>query len=626
MDLKNIIIGLAFILAAFGLMFYQSSQMAPPPEQPETVEPGGGEADPRSPEETAGPGEGGNDFETLDGGGAPAEAAGTTAEEGEESVFRPVEEEKTVKEPVAEPESAEVVRVLANDFIEVEFTNRGGAIKRINFRKTKRGGPDTFAFNAAAALPALGLSFQGPESPRAYDRPYSIVESATDAERIVFERELGGGIVVRRSYRINPPGDGEADPYLIEHETELLNRSGQALRSGSGAFVNLGTVYTIGRDKRGEFLNFGYYDGEDAEFVGIRKFTGSDGFLFGIGASAPVPEVEETVPRLEWGTVKNQFFAFVATVGEGLRSNGFYATGTTVVPPDDADGAPAEAIRASLAFPIDRIDPGASQEIRIDYYAGPKEFRRLSRLGEGQDLVMQFGFFGFFSKILLFFLYGVHAVIPSWGWSIVVMTILIKLLFWPLTAKAAQSQKRMQKIQEPLKELREKYKDNPQKMQKETMKLFRENKVNPAAGCLPILIQMPIFIGLFWMLRTASELRYAPFLWINDLSSPDTVAEIFGFPVNILPLIMGASMYFQMKMTPAMSTGDAMQQKIFKLLPFVFLFILYNFSSGLVLYWTVQNLLTILQQYITNKRSDVANEPVVLPSAAKKKARKQAKK
>jgi len=274
-----------------------------------------------------------------------------------------------------------------------------------------------------------------------------------------------------------------------------------------------------------------------------------------------------------------------------------------------------------LNFPITRIDPGDRQVIDIQYYAGPKEFNRLTKLGENQDEVMQFGFFGFFSKILMFFLYAIHSFIPSWGWSIVVMTIIIKLCFWPLTAKAAASQKRMRKIQEPLKEIREKFKDSPQKMQKETMRLFRENKVNPAAGCLPILIQMPIFFGLFWMLRTASELRYAPFLWINDLSQPDTVAHIFDFPINILPLIMGATMYFQMQMTPAMASADAMQQKIFKFLPFIFLIFLYNFSSGLVLYWTVQNLLTILQQYITNKRDDVANEPVVIPGSNKKKKR-----
>ncbi len=615
MDKKNLLIGLAFILAAFGLMFYQSSQLEPPPDRaPET-----------GPSESAQtPPVAGEPSSAADEGFSAAEPAGET----EPALFRPVEESPVGADDERAdtgPDVAETTRELSNDFIRVEFTNLGGAIRQIHFLQTTRGGPDTFVFNAGTDLPALGLSFQGPSALSSYRRPYVFVDEASSPTTVVFERELAGGVVLRRTYGISDRADEDADPYLVSHRTELINRSEQPLRSESGLFLNLGTVYSAGADQRGEFLSFGYYDGADAEFIRIRKFTGSSGFM-GIGARPPVESVEDDgVSRIEWGTVKNQFFAFVATVGEGLQSNGFFATGAAVPSPEDPSGPPTEALRGSLAFPIETIDPGGSQVIDIAFYTGPKEFRRLSQLGEGQDMVMQFGFFGFFSKLLLFFLYGVHSFVPSWGWSIVVMTIIIKLLFWPLTAKAAQSQKRMQKIQAPLKELREKYKDNPQKMQKETMRLFRENKVNPAAGCLPIFIQMPIFIGLFWMLRTASELRYAPFLWINDLSRPDTVAEVFGFPINLLPLLMACTMYFQMRMTPAMATGDQLQQKIFKFLPAVFLIFLYNFSSGLVLYWTVQNLLTILQQYITNKRTDVANEPVVVPGTAKKKARKKTK-
>ncbi|MEM8868681.1 MAG: membrane protein insertase YidC, partial [Verrucomicrobiota bacterium] len=226
----------------------------------------------------------------------------------------------------------------------------------------------------------------------------------------------------------------------------------------------------------------------------------------------------------------------------------------------------------------------------------------------------QFGPLSFISKLLLSFMYAIHALVQNWGVSIVIMTICIKLLFWPLTAKASQSQKRMASIQGPMAELKEKYKDNPQKMQQETLKLFKEHRVNPVAGCLPMLIQMPIFLGLFYMLRSASELRHEPFLWVSDLSQPDTLTEIAGFPINILPLFMGVTMYFQMRMMPVSPTADPAQQKIFKLLPFVFLIFLYNFSSGLVLYWTVQNLLTILQQKITNSRPDKELPP--LPEAA----------
>jgi len=616
MDKKNVIIGLACIVAAFGLMFYQSQQLEPVTPQPDA--PAAVEESETGTGESSGSSGG---LEALDNSGSTSgEVMAPAPSVGEESVFKPVvETEEAVQEEQIEDTPAEI-RTLANDFIKVDFTSRGGAIEQVEFLKTKRGGPDTFVFNADTNTPSLGLSFQGPDSRVSYNRPYQIVEGDSSDTRIVFQRTLGGGIVVRRSFEITPAGDESADPYLISHTTELINQSGQALQSGSGASLELGTVYSLGKDTRGEFLNFGYYDGEDTEFIGRKVFRGSNGFA-GIGVRAPEPVVEETVPNLEWGVIKNQFFAFVATIGDGLRSDGFYATEVKVVPADPVDGDIASAVRGSLRFPITRIEPGGRQAINIQFYAGPKEFNRLTKLGEHQDEVMQFGFFGFFSKILMFFLYAIHSFIPSWGWSIVVMTIIIKLCFWPLTAKAAASQKRMRKIQEPLKEIREKFKDNPQKMQKETMRLFRENKVNPAAGCLPIFIQMPIFLGLFWMLRTASELRYAPFLWIGDLSQPDTVGHLFGFPINILPLIMGATMYFQMQMVPAMASADAMQQKIFKFLPFIFLIFLYNFSSGLVLYWTVQNLLTILQQYITNKRDDVANEPVVIPGGGKKKKR-----
>jgi len=240
----------------------------------------------------------------------------------------------------------------------------------------------------------------------------------------------------------------------------------------------------------------------------------------------------------------------------------------------------------------------------------------LQALGNQEDEVMQFGFLSFISKLLLSFMYAIHSIVPSWGWSIVIMTICIKTLFWPLSAKASRSQKRMAKIQGPMAELKEKYKDNPQKLQQETLKVFKENQVNPVAGCLPMIIQMPIFLGLFYMLRSASELRHESFLWVSDLSMPDTLTYIAGYPLNILPLIMGLTMFFQMRMMPVSPTADPAQQKIFKFLPFIFLIFLYNFSSGLVLYWTVQNLLTILQQKIINSRPDEELTPVVASKAA----------
>jgi len=170
-----------------------------------------------------------------------------------------------------------------------------------------------------------------------------------------------------------------------------------------------------------------------------------------------------------------------------------------------------------------------------------------------------------------------------------------------VTPVSLRSSKKMATIQEPLKILREKYKDNPQKLQAETMKLFKENRINPASGCLPAVIQIPIFIGLYYMLRSASEIRFQPFLWVRDLSMPDTVGYLGSFPINIMPLLMGVTMVVQMKVTPMPST-DSAQQKIFMLMPFIFLFFCYNFPAALVLYWTVQNLFTIVQNKLTYRQ------------------------
>ena len=159
--------------------------------------------------------------------------------------------------------------------------------------------------------------------------------------------------------------------------------------------------------------------------------------------------------------------------------------------------------------------------------------------------------------------------------------------------------KRMSAYQPQMAEIREKYKSDPQKMNRKIMEFMREHKINPMGGCLPILIQLPVFFGFFTMLRSAVELRGAEFLWICDLSESDTVAHIFGFPINPMPMLMAVTMLVQARLTPTSPTMDPMQQKMMKYMPLIFIVILYNFSSGLTLYWTVQNMLSILQTKLT---------------------------
>jgi YidC/Oxa1 family membrane protein insertase len=254
-------------------------------------------------------------------------------------------------------------------------------------------------------------------------------------------------------------------------------------------------------------------------------------------------------------------------------------------------------------------------------YAGPKEYRSLDRLGAalGNQIqrVMDFGgFFGFFAKALLLSMNGLHALGLGYGLAIIGITIVIKLLFWPLTQASTRSMKRMQKLQPQMKEIQERYKEDPKKMNERLMAFMKEHRINPAAGCLPILVQIPVFFGFYKMLQSAIELRGARFLWALDLSQPDTIWIIpgLGFPLNPLPIIMGLTQFWQMRMTPPSPGMDPVQQKIFQYMPLIFLFILYNFSSGLTLYWTVQNLLTIAQMKLT--RSTGEPEPAKQPEKA----------
>lgn len=598
MDKKNTILGVVFIAAGIGFMFWQSQQIETQRleqlQQAATLEAPAGESTTPADAALTSPAEIG-----------PAQAVEAAAVS---DLFKDAEIAESVTS--AAPLTEETIVVLTNEYIEAAFTTRGGAIRTVSFLKTKRGERDDYVFNQDGLLPALSLSYSASDGQVLEFALDYRIEAQTD-DSVTFAFVTTEGMVIRRSYRIAPSGSTD-EPYMIEHSTAIENGSTAAKRLET-VYFNLGTARRITDDQVGaNYLNVGYFDGEDAEFIPLKKLTGSKGFL-GMGASAPTDKIAKAA-RIEWASVKNQFFASVLYSADRPASDLF------VYPVEvSAEGHPG--ISGSAGYDIGTLTAGETKALDFQLYVGPKEFKRLQALGNQQDLVMQFGFLGFFSKLLLAFMYAIHSIVPSWGWSIVIMTICIKLLFWPLTAKASRSQKRMSKIQGPMAELKEKYKDNPQKMQQETLKLFKEYQVNPVAGCLPMLIQMPIFLGLFYMLRTASELRHEPFLWVSDLSMPDTLMEVGGFPINILPMIMGVTMFLQMGMMPVSPTADPMQQKIFKFLPFIFLVFLYNFSSGLVLYWTVQNILTIVQQKIINSRPDEPLKPVAAKVAEKPKGK-----
>jgi YidC/Oxa1 family membrane protein insertase len=217
----------------------------------------------------------------------------------------------------------------------------------------------------------------------------------------------------------------------------------------------------------------------------------------------------------------------------------------------------------------------------------------LKELGVGAEGLIDFGFFTIVAKPLLWFLKLTHTVTKNFGIDIIILSILIKIIFLPLTQISMKSMKEMQKVQPEMGRLKEQFKNDKTRLQQETMLLYKRRKINPMSGCLPMLIQIPVFIALYNALQNSIEMRHAPFiLWIMDLSAKD--------PIYVTPIIMGATMVLQQKMTP--TAADPAQAKIFMLMPIMFTFLFLNFPSGLVLYWMVTNILSIAHQYYMNKK------------------------
>ena len=254
---------------------------------------------------------------------------------------------------------------------------------------------------------------------------------------------------------------------------------------------------------------------------------------------------------------------------------------------------------------------GAGASDRYKLYIGPKELDILKSAGKDIDRAIDHGYFGFVSVPLLYVLHFFHRFTSSYGIDIIILTVLIKLLMWPLTHKSFSSMKAMQKLGPQMEKLKERYANDKEKLNKEIMDLYKRNGVNPLGGCLPMAMQFPVFIGLYNALSTPIELRHAPFMWIQDLSRPDWEALQFAVPgwwpsilpsgIPILTIVMGATMFIQQWMTP--SAGDPNQRKMMMLMPLMFTFMFVSFPAGLTVYWLVNNVLSIAQQYWIN-RSD----------------------
>ncbi len=589
MDKKNTTIGVILLIAAFAGMIWFRPKPQPRPVAPAPVAvengttPAGGSA-------------------------APAVAASPATQPG---VAQTPVANGLYALPTTLPEQAQIL-TLANAEVEVAFSDFGGAIRDVAFKQhpAVKGEPAPYVFNAVHAAPML--SFTGMPGLDAATK-WDLVEKTAD--HVTFRAVADGKLEVVRTFTLPQPGQ-PGDPYRVQVSTTLRNVSTAALGAQRIA-LNLGTSTLVDKNDTGMYLNAAIWNGEDTTYVGRSDLEGG-GFFKGLFGGDVSPKAYLEHPgKIVWGGVKNQFFASIFTPdqpGSGV------VVRRVKVHPELPDVPTAFGVTSDINLDLPRLEPNASVTLGGKFYVGPKEYSRLKTFEQGETHAMQFdGYFfnriffaGFFAPLLLTLLDWFHGFLGNWGWAIIVTTLLLKTVTLPLTLSAAKSSKRMAKIQPRLKELNEKYADNPQKKQKATLELFKEAKVNPVGGCLPILITMPFFIGFFAMLQSSSDLRFAEWFWIKDLASPDTVAHIYGFPLNIMPLLMGITSIVQMQLMPTPSMDNA-QAKMMKFMPIMFVVFCYGFGSGLALYWTISNLFTIGQQLIINRMPD--HDPLPAPAA-----------
>ena len=510
--------------------------------------------------------------------------------------------------------------ILQNDHLKVTLTNRGGAIREIRLKKefadvTNQG---VIVFNAGNDESALALALKNPVTGKLETLLSEFVEQpGTTGDTITLVGGLADGTRIERTFTLTAKAGTVAEPYSLGFVTKVIPPAG---KPAATVWVSTGCWQPTEGDSANQFLSVLAYDGDDLTRVGLDVFSDSSGF-FGLGAHKAQADhaVASVAKPLLWVASGNQFFSSIIHPADASARG---ARTEVLVLPVGFEGG-KRGLQAFASWePVPAAD--LSRTFAGEFFVGPKEYARVAALPDGQVAVLQFskllGFisFGAICKLLLAVLGGVHWLLEwsgawSWGWAIVLLTCLIKVITWPLTAIQMKAAKKMQKFAKPMQDIREKHKDNPEKMQKELMKLYTENKINPFAGCLPILIQMPIFFGLYTAFQTTVELRLHSFLWIADLSAPDTLFYLGSFPVNLLPVLMGITMWLSMRMSPQPS-GDGSQKMIFLMMTLLFPVICYPMASALTLYMTIQNLLTMLQTWLTKDEPDVE---VIAPAPKK---------
>lgn len=521
---------------------------------------------------------------------------------------------------------------LENDVVKLTVSSKDAALKTVELKKQPLSLDDKspVVFNKGMGVPALqlaGFSRSGAGHPAPLGVDFAV--TASSANELVLTGTKNG-LEYTRVYRLssNPDGSGAEDPYLVKNSLKIKRVSG--VPAAFPLLISTGALPATEGDRANMFLNASWFADGDYEKCKIDVFKDSGGFL-GFGAHPAAPYFTEQIDAkngpLSYVAVTNQYFAGVLGFSGRSREAVSRVWAFPQRVPEDQKLHDVDLVAQMYAqVDVGAIPQGGAMNLEMAYFVGPKEYMRLADLEdtiEGIGDVVQFtSLFGFISidwlcKILVWVMNGLHAILPdwgwSWGWAIVLMTLIVKGITWPLTMAQQRSAKKMQQVAEPMKAIREKYKDNPQKMQQETMKLYREQGINPLAGCLPIFIQIPIFFAMYCAFQTCAELRLQGFLWINDLTMPDTIPglenfEIFGIGIHILPVLMGATMLVNMLLMP-MTNAQPSQRNMFYAMAVFFPVIVYTMPSALTLYWTLQNCLTCVQTLIVRKQRLAANTP-----------------
>ena len=550
---------LAIVLAFFILLGYQYLYVGTEQEQPvveETVE----VQQPKVPVQEAQP--------------QPVPAAIVSADQA-------VEFEQPVKfeDPASLPSQAGKDIVVETGAFTAVITETGGGIKSFklnHFNETTDADSDRKELISTESFTELPLYFSWGVDPSRAQIPLFASDKETlkveagESQTLTMTAKLSSGLQVTRRMVFDP------DSYLIKMSVDIYNFSETALQGSP--YMSLTNLPFGAAAQR-------YFFSGPAALI--------DGKLEEIKPSA-LEEASKTLKgNITWAAYEGTYFM-------------------TGVIPEENEGislklsAEGEKIRTLLIGIEDIIPAKGHLQYNYQVYFGPKKMAILKEVGHDLERIVNFGWFDKLARPALYLLNFFYSYVGNYGISIILVTILIKLLFWPIAQKGLKSMKNMQKIQPKMAKLKEKYKNDKTRLNEEMMILYKTYKVNPVGGCLPMLLQLPVFFALYKVLLQAIELRHAPFmLWITDLSAPDRlmigvdIPYLGGLPV--LTLLMGGSMFLQQRMTPA--PADPTQAKIMMFLPVIFTFMFLNFASGLVLYWLVNNLLSIGQQYLINKKA-----------------------